>query len=111
MVILGSQLRDTEIVDLVHVLTLIDTGVQVNKVPAGFACRRKVNGNISLTIEAAGIAKVGVVIDKGIDISRLRPPHPFEVDSDGSASWAGSRLNSKGRRRDCKGWFPPPSVP
>ena len=97
-----GQLRYTEIVGLAHIRTLVDAGVQINIMPARLASRRKIDCYISLAIETASIAHVGIVINQGVNVGCLSPAHPFEMDSYGGARGTRSRRDGKGGRSDSK---------
>src|SRR4029077_4455345 len=74
--------------------TLIDARKEIDQMFAGRSRGRKVNQDIAMTVEAADIAHVGVVVSRNIDIVVLRPANTFEMDRDGRPDWPRRRSHA-----------------
>src|SRR5262245_2691541 len=82
MIVRISELRQA-IVVRPRLLALVYRRVEIDEVPAGLPGGLHEDFDIALTVEGAGIAAGRVVIDDGVDIGGLAPPHAFEVDAEG----------------------------
>src|SRR5258708_9244614 len=73
-----GELGDAEIVG-VGLGALVDARIEIDEVPAGRAGRLHEHLDITLAVEGAGIARIGVVVDHVDDIGGLGPAPAFEM--------------------------------
>ena len=65
---------------------MIDPGKQVNQMLARSARRGEVNNDVAMTVEAAYISHVRVIVRGDIDVVVLGPADAFKVDRDGRSN-------------------------
>ena len=73
MVVGVSQLRKS--IKLLRFVgrPLVDSGIKVDEVLARFARGREVDDHVALAVEAAGVAHVGIVIGRHVDVVVFGP--------------------------------------
>src|SRR5437870_1988487 len=74
--------------------SLVDAGKKIDQVLADVACRSEIDDHVSLRVEAAGIAHVGIIVCRRINIVVLGPADAFQVNRDGSSRGSGSRSHT-----------------
>src|SRR6266487_4434916 len=87
--------------------SLIDTRKQVDQMLAGSARCGEVNNDVALTVEAAYVSHVRVIVRGDIDVVVVGPADAFKVDRDGCSNRSRSRghaddtgLDHKASERD-----------
>ena len=93
-----GQLRNAEIVWPVF-LALVDGGIDIDEMPAGRARAIEKHLDVSLAVNAAGVADVVVVIDDGVDVGRLGPADALQMHGNGRSRRASRRRQGQGARQ------------
>ena len=70
---------------------LVDSGVQIDQVRSRLPGRVEVDDNITVTVEAAGVPHVGIVVRRDVDVVVIGPADTFQVNRDRRPRWPGSR--------------------
>jgi hypothetical protein len=94
MVVRVSQLRQA--IQLLRFVcgALIDSGIQVDQMLAGFAGCREVDDHVPLAVKSTGIAHVGVVVGRRVDVVIFGPADTLEVNRYGRARWSRLRCDA-----------------
>src|SRR5437879_98217 len=72
--------------------SLIDTWKQVDQMLAGSARCGEVHNDVAMTVEAAYVSHVRVIVSGDIDVVVLGPADPFKVDRDVRSNRSCSRI-------------------
>src|SRR6266702_2444432 len=99
MVVVPGELRDAEIVRP-RLLALVDAGIEIDEVPPGLAGRLHDHLDVALTVEAAGVADIGVVVDHVHDVGGLGPAGALQVDAELGAGGPAPDIERQRRRLD-----------
>ena len=91
MIIGISQLRQS--IKLLRFFrgAFVDSGIKVDQVLARFASCREVDDDVALAVKAAGIAHVGIVIGRHVDVVVLGPADTLEMNADMRSGRPGPR--------------------
>src|SRR4051812_42308775 len=66
------------------------------------ACRFELDNDVALRVEAAGIAHIGIVVSRGINVVVLGPADAFEMNADRCSSGPGGRRYADNARLNCE---------
>src|SRR5882724_3301505 len=99
MVVVIGELRNAEIIRA-RLGALVDAGIKIDEVPAGFAARIHDHFDVALAVEAAGIADIGIVVDDMQDVGRLGPARALEMNAELGADRPAPDIERQRRRLD-----------
>src|SRR6516165_10560485 len=98
MVLLGGELWQA-VIDWPRLFALVDRRIEIDEVPAGLAGSLHEDLDIALTVEAAGIVTVAIVVHHCVDIGGFAPAHAFKMNLErGLDRPAGDTERQRGRR-------------